>query len=500
MTTRLLVLLVLLTVLPAMGMLWLMNRAVSMETTARQQQVLEAYRGQLRLVRSRLDPLWRAHAAHLEEGDATPEERFTRLVTDGQADGALVRDDNGTLLYPNRPARDQLRLMDQQRAVDRNVWLPTQAALHLSIELADVERTTPLTDVIRETSMAGVWAVSSPNGRVIALYRTGRLEGMMHDFLHQVETEGIRFIAFPPDEPGDAEAIAAGSWLPGWQLSFVAMDIDVRQAALARRRAITVSAGLAGLAVIVFIGIAAGQSIRRHLRLAALKTDLVAAASHELRTPVAAIGVLVDGLRADQQLEPRKTREYLDMMASETSRLRRLIDSFLTFAQLDRGRQQFTLTEVQPSWLVEKAVDAIRDRLPADCRLDLDIAPGLPMVMADADALGTALVNLLENALKYTNGDKRISVRASADGGGFVRFDVTDNGIGIRAGEQRRILRRFYRVDQRLSRETAGVGLGLSIVELVMRAHGGSVAVQSAPGAGSTFTLRVPCARQAQTA
>ena len=208
------------------------------------------------------------------------------------------------------------------------------------------------------------------------------------------------------------------------------MDTEVRNAALARRRAITVSAGLAGLAVIVFIGIAAGQSIIRHLRLAALKTDLVAAASHELRTPVTAIGVLVDGLRADPQLEPRKTREYLDMIASETSKLRRLIDSFLTFAQLDRGRQQFTLAPVPPSWLVETAVDAIRDRLPADCRLDLDIAPGLPMVIADADAFSTALVNLLENALKYTTGDKRISVRASADGGGFVRFDVTDNGIG----------------------------------------------------------------------
>ena len=499
MTTRLLVLLVLLTVLPAMGMLWLMNRAVAMETAAGQQQVLEAYRGQLRLVRSRLDPLWRAHAAHLEEGPATPEERFTRLVTQEQADGVLVLGEDGTLVYPDRDARDQLRVMQEQRARDRNVWLPTQAALQLSIELADAERTTPLADAIRETSLSGIWAVSSPNGRVIALYRTGRLEGMMHDFLHQVETEGIRFIAFPPDEPGDAEAIAAGPWLPGWQLSFVAMDTEVRQAALATRRAITVSAGLVGLAVIVFIGIAAGQSIRRHLKLAALKTDLVAAASHELRTPVAAIGVLVDGLRADQQLDPRKAREYLDMMAGQTSRLQRLIDSFLTFAQLERGRQQFTLAPVQASSLVANAVDAIRDRLPGDSRVDLDIAPELPMVIADADALNTALVNLLENALKYTTGDKRIRVRASADDG-FVRFDVTDHGIGIPVREQRRIFRRFYRIDQRLSRDTAGVGLGLSIVELVMRAHGGSVAVQSAPGAGSTFTLRVPCARQGETA
>ena len=116
MTTRLLVLLVLLTVLPAMGMLWLMNRAAAIQTTAGQQQVLEAYRGQLRLVRSRMDPLWRAHAAHLEEGDATPEERFTRLVTQEQADGVLMLGDDGTLLYPDRAARKQLRRMEEQRA------------------------------------------------------------------------------------------------------------------------------------------------------------------------------------------------------------------------------------------------------------------------------------------------------------------------------------------------------------------------------------------------
>jgi signal transduction histidine kinase len=186
------------------------------------------------------------------------------------------------------------------------------------------------------------------------------------------------------------------------------------------------------------------------------------------------------------------------MMASETSRLQLLIDSFLTFAQLERGRQQFTFAPVQPSKLVEAAVDAIRDRLPADCRLDLDAVPALPMVMADAAALSAALVNLIENALKYTTGEKRISVRAFADGGGFVRFDVTDNGIGIPAGEQRRIFRRFYRVDQRLSRESAGVGLGLSIVDLIVRAHGGSVSVRSEPGAGSTFTLRVPRATEGQ--
>lgn len=117
----------------------------------------------------------------------------------------------------------------------------------------------------------------------------------------------------------------------------------------------------------------------------------------------------------------------------------------------------------------------------------------LPPVMADSDALGTALINLLDNALKFTPDDKRILVSAYADDRSVI-FAVRDNGAGIPAREQRRIFKRFYRVDQRLARETAGVGLGLSIVALIARAHGGQVEVSSQPGAGSTFTLRVPLA------
>jgi signal transduction histidine kinase len=125
------------------------------------------------------------------------------------------------------------------------------------------------------------------------------------------------------------------------------------------------------------------------------------------------------------------------------------------------------------------------------------VAPGLPLLMADANALITALVNLLDNAIKYTPVDKRIALRVHRDGDRFVTFLVEDNGIGIPAREQRRIFRRFYRVDQRLAQDTGGVGLGLSIVDLIARGHRGSVAVQSTPGTGSTFVLRVPCLVQA---
>jgi two-component system, OmpR family, phosphate regulon sensor histidine kinase PhoR len=385
--------------------------------------------------------------------------------------------------------------MSRLRARAPNVFLGTQAALALSIEVADAERIMPMPDAIRQTSVPDIWALSSPSGRVIALYRTGRIEALMHDFLHMIDNEGIVFIAFPPDEPADAEAIAAGPWLPGWQLSFVPLDAAARNASEARRRTRYVAVALAGVALIALVGVTLGRTTRRHLQVARLKTDLVAAVSHELRTPLASMRVLVDGLLADVEIDPAKTREYLGLLSVENARLSRLIENFLTFSRLDGGRTQFAFDDTSAASIVTGAVAAVRDRLPPSGDLRIAIEPSIPTISADAQALTMALVNLLDNAIKYSPGDLRIEIRASMDGG-EVAFAVNDNGIGIAAGQQRRIFRRFYRVDQGLSRHTSGVGLGLSIVESIVRGHGGIVKVASAPGQGSTFTIRLPVARR----
>jgi signal transduction histidine kinase len=209
--------------------------------------------------------------------------------------------------------------------------------------------------------------------------------------------------------------------------------------------------------------------------------------------------VLVDGLLADARLDEVKTREYLHLLASENARLTRLIENFLAFSRLERGREHFRFTAVPPAALVHAAVAAIRERIPADCELRLDVAPNLPPVRADEGAIVSAIINLLDNALKYTPDQKRVVLRVTQAPKG-VAFQVQDNGIGIPSREHRRIFKRFYRVDQRLASATTGVGLGLSIVELIARAHGGSVEVRSAEGSGSTFTLTLPGAeRQRRT-
>jgi signal transduction histidine kinase len=532
-SSRVIALLVVLTILPAACVLWFMTAALENNAAAAQQRILSAYRGQLRLVRSRLDGLWRNEATRLATTGGNPAGEFERVITSQLAEGVVLLDEDGGVSFPsdgpfndvaeiaariaaaarlgpgpratavsdiaNRlndyseplPARERLRLMGALRALAPNVWLPTEAALALSLEFMASERPAAASDVVRRTVLPDVWALTASDRRAIALYRTGRIEEMLHDYLHQVSPEGVVFVAFPPEVAADAEAVAAGPWLPGWQLSFVPLDQSVFANDVRRRRTIYVSVALSGIGLMLLAGLVGGRSMQRHLRVARLKTDLVAAASHELRTPLASMRVLIDGLLADPEFDPSKTREYLALMAIENERLSRLIGNFLTFARLERNQHRFELAPVSAAEVVTAAVAAIRDRIGASRDVRVEIESDLPPILAERDSVTTALINLLENAAKYSPADQRIVVKASRDGNAFVAFSVSDNGIGIPPREQRRIFRRFYRVDNRLASATTGVGLGLSIVDLIARGHDGQVTVHSEPGAGSTFTLRV---------
>ncbi len=182
------------------------------------------------------------------------------------------------------------------------------------------------------------------------------------------------------------------------------------------------------------------------------------------------------------------------MIAKENVRLSRLIDNFLTFSRIERNKYAFDFNETPAASIAESTAGAVRERFqPPGCRFEVNIAPNLPSVMADADAMVTALLNLLENAWKYSGEDKQITLAASAVDGS-VCFAVRDNGIGLSPRDTKRIFKRFYQVDQRLSRSGGGCGLGLSIVKFVVEAHRGNIQVESEPGRGSTFTITLPAA------
>ena len=225
-------------------------------------------------------------------------------------------------------------------------------------------------------------------------------------------------------------------------------------------------------------------------RLEAVRRDFVANVSHELRTPVGAMGVLAETL-ADER-DPEVMRRLAGRISGEAERAGRLIDGLLDLSRIESGelhRQRVALGEV-----VAAAVDRVA---PLATQLGVDVVQGaVPAdlsVEGDENQLCSAVANLLENAVKYSEPASSVHVdTAAADG--WVEVVVRDNGVGIPSKDLERIFERFYRVDRARSRDTGGTGLGLSIVRHVATNHGGEVLVESQEGLGSTFTFRIPSA------
>jgi signal transduction histidine kinase len=390
------------------------------------------------------------------------------------------------------PAAQRLFLMNELQALYPTANFPTHAAETLAGRFAEKYRAAPLEGGLQASGIPDLWMLTAPAGRVLALYSTAAIQAALAALPDRFPGDP-RFSLLPPNVPAanPNQLLPVGARLPGWQVALTSArnpidDLDRKQ---------TVAylwIGILAAVCATLAGLYAAQALNRQWRVARLKTDLVAAVSHELKTPLAGMRLLVDTLLDDEQLEPRKTREYLELISHENLRLSRLIENFLAFSRLERNRQHFEFRPTSPATVAEGTLTAIRERLQtAGCRLDFEIAPELPLVHADEDAMITVLLNLLDNAYKYSPGEKHVTLRISA-GQGAVTFAVEDRGIGIAQGETKKIFRRFYQVDRRLSREVGGVGLGLSIVEFIVRAHGGSVEVKSRPGQGSTFLVSLP--------
>jgi signal transduction histidine kinase len=400
----------------------------------------------------------------------------------------LVAVVNNYRARPAIPSAQRLFLMEELDTLAPEVaHFPTYEAEHLAAEYVQAVQPSAGSDKLEPAGLSDLWKLTSPNRRVLGLYRTATILTASAELIrgrYKLIPPGTS----PPRTTGSLILIASDvlrNWSIGVELTQSELDFAARVG-----RATYLWVGYMVLAALVLTGLIAGQAFRRQQRLTRLKTDLVAAVSHELKTPLAGMRLLVDTLLADGADDPVKTREYLQLVSAENLRLSRLIDNFLTFSRIERNRQTLEFRPTAPARVIETALGAMRERLRAG-ELEVAVAPDLPEIRADEDALVTVLLNLLDNACKYTRGEKRIVLRVWRAGKG-VAFAVEDNGIGIAPRELKRIFRRFYQVDRSLAREAGGCGLGLSIVDFLVRAHGGEVAVKSAPGQGSTFTVQLP--------
>jgi signal transduction histidine kinase len=397
--------------------------------------------------------------------------------------------------YENRmPSAQRLFLMREGQRLGLPE-MPTFQAEALAARFLDADQPRAAGKALQATNLPNVWKLPSSDGRVIALFTTQSVEAFTSSTLKASIPAGAQLAASPPGV-GEADiAVPAGAMLPGWQLSLSLTDARLLDAESSRRRNLYLWTGYLAIAGLVSMFLLLGRSFRKQLRLAHLKTDMVAAVSHELRTPLASMRLLTDALvecEAVESPDRARIREYLALISAENQRLTRLAESFLTFSRLEKRQLPFEFRDARPEEIVTAAVSAVREQFKlVGCDVSVQTEAGLPTLRVDPDALATALVNLLDNAYKFTPPEKQVMVRVYPEKRHVV-FAVTDNGVGIAADQQKRIFRSFYQADQTLSRETGGCGLGLSIVKYIVGAHGGSATVASRPGEGSTFSIALP--------
>ena len=235
------------------------------------------------------------------------------------------------------------------------------------------------------------------------------------------------------------------------------------------------------------------HNVTRLKKLEQVRADFVANVTHEIKTPLTAIIGFVETLQQGAIDDRAKAQKFLLTIHENAQRLNRLVDDLLTLSSIELGETKLHLEGLALDDVFETALTLISPRAALkNVRIQRDVQPGLPMVRADRDRLVQILVNVLDNAVKFTPEGGSVSITASPEVQGSVVIKITDTGIGISKSELPRLGERFYRIDKTRSREMGGTGLGLSIVKHLMKAHEGSMEIESTLGKGTTVSLHFP--------
>jgi len=238
--------------------------------------------------------------------------------------------------------------------------------------------------------------------------------------------------------------------------------------------------------------------VSKEMALARLKSDFVSNVSHELRTPLALIRLYAETLELGRITTQEKKQQYYRIIRKESERLTALINNILDFSRIEAGGKEYEFRNTDIAELVRNTLESYRYQIEQQgFTFEESIDSNLPAVAVDREAIARALVNLVNNALKYSTEEKFLGVKLYRENG-VVKLEVADHGIGISRRDQSKIFEKFYRAGDPLVHNTKGSGLGLSLVRHITQAHGGDIAVESTPGKGSKFTLSLPMASAAQ--
>ena len=284
-------------------------------------------------------------------------------------------------------------------------------------------------------------------------------------------------------------------WLfPAYEMGIRPRGTTIEE--LAEERFMQTGALFVAIDILLIIGaIVVYRSIRREMELAQLKSEFVSNVSHELKTPLALIRMFAETLEMNRVPSEEKKREYYGIIVQETERLTRLINNILTFSRIESGRKEYHMRRTDLNSIVEEVMSIYGFHLEhKGFASETVLSEQHVSAHADEEAIAEALINLIDNAMKYSAEEKFIAVRTGArDGECFI--EVEDRGLGIDEEHQKKIFEKFYRVSEGLVHTAKGSGLGLSLVDAIMRAHQGRVELKSTSGQGSRFRLCFPAAK-----
>jgi signal transduction histidine kinase len=378
-----------------------------------------------------------------------------------------------------------LRTLDVARAI--------QQALPLAAALDDAVHED---EVLTEGRRTRIHHAGVGGGRVMQAVLVPDVRWIEHDALPAVATElglpaGTRILADQAGAPGEGIVASADGALAPWRLWVPTAEARGRGrwAPVALQGAITLLvSGVLAFGVMLVV-----RDVRRDQSIAQMRSQFVSAASHELRTPLAMILLYAQTLLEDVDADREERRGSYEIIAEESERLRHLLDKVLDFARIDAGRRSYRFVTADLDASVNAAVRLFEPHLlRRGFTLESEIE-AIPDVHHDPEAITGAVLNLLENAAKYSDASRVIHLRLATRRDEIV-IDVRDHGIGIPPEDLPQIGQQFFR--SRLSTSIGGYGLGLYLVRHAMTAHGGRMEVASTPGEGSTFTLVLPGASQ----
>lgn len=330
-----------------------------------------------------------------------------------------------------------------------------------------------------------------------------------------VDEEG-RIIYGPPLRSGEfTVGVRFPTTLYNWRVQVSPLASEELASRVQNRRLLEITMVSLSCIVIVVGAIAIVLVAEKERKISALKSEFVANVSHELKTPLALVRMFAEMLQSGRVSTEAKKKEYLDIIVRESERLSALIENVLDFARLERGRGSYEFAEGDVGDAVTRAANVYRYRAERESvKLVLEVEPALPRARIDERAIQLAVINLVDNALKYAPGGEAITIRACGHEGG-VRIDVRDQGPGVAPEDRHRIFERFVRLtssrddksgekagssSSRPSSRPAqspvrGSGIGLALVKHIAESHGGRAWVESEVGRGSTFTFTIPARR-----